>query len=134
MYSVPMVVGSCFIEHSPTFHHLSSRHCLMQVKPLSIRHIKYGVKAEYVKYFGIVLTNVLGNMLGLDFTERAKLAWTYAWGGVSRCIAECLSIGSNLITVALVTDSCCSLIVDVLELTSNDLPRLQEKWKSLNER
>ena len=83
---------------------------LLQVKSLSIRHIKYGVKAEYVKYFGVVLTNVLGNMLGLDFTEQAKLAWAYAWGGVSRCIAECLSIGSNLITVALVSVSCCHLV------------------------
>jgi hemoglobin-like flavoprotein len=74
----------------------------LQVKPLSIRHIKYGVKAEYVKCFGAVVTNVLKKALGDKCTPEVAAAWAYAWGGVSRCITECLNIGSSLVTVALV--------------------------------
>ena len=49
--------------------------------------------------------NVLKSLLGNRFTDEAQAAWTYAWNGVSRCIAECLNVGSNLITVALVSRS-----------------------------
>jgi hypothetical protein len=72
------------------------------VKPLSIRHIKYGVKAEYIKCFGVVIINVLKTTLGDIFPEKTQAAWAYAWTGVSRCITECLNIGSSLVTVALV--------------------------------
>ncbi len=72
------------------------------MKPLSIRHIKYGVKAEYIKCFGAVISNVLKTTLGDDFPQQTQAAWEYAWTGVSRCITECLNIGSSLVTVALV--------------------------------
>ena len=74
-----------------------------QVKPLAIRHIKYGVTPQHVKRFGAVLQNVLKRALGESYTEESQKAWNYVWTSVSRCIGDCLSIGSNLITVALVT-------------------------------
>ena len=74
-----------------------------QVKALSIRHIKYGVKPEFFKGFSTVVTNVLRCLLNDDFTAETQAAWAYAWDGVSRCLAGCLSMGTNLITIALVT-------------------------------
>ena len=77
---------------------------------MAIRHIKYGVKAEYVESFGVVLSNVLAKLLGEGrggggdgAAERSQAAWAYVWSGVSQCMSDCLNIGSSLVTVALVT-------------------------------
>jgi len=73
-----------------------------QVKPLVIRHIKYGVKAEYIQRLSCVTTCVLRSALGDNLTPEAEAAWSYAWGSVSRCLAESLANGTNLVTIALV--------------------------------
>ena len=94
-----MIMLSCIVSNLfPS--KLSVASC--QVKPLSIRHIKYGVKAEYVKGFGSVVANVIRVLLGDKCTPEVQAAWAYAWRGVSRCITECLNIGSSLVTIALV--------------------------------
>jgi hypothetical protein len=77
-------------------------YCCLQVKPLVIRHIKYGVKAEYIQRLSCVTTCVLRCALGGNYNPEAEAAWSYAWGSVSRCLAESLANGINLVTIALV--------------------------------
>ena len=60
------------------------------------------MKAEYIKNFGVVVTSVLKKALGDKCTPEIAASWAYAWGGVARCLSECLNIGSSLVTVALV--------------------------------
>eukprot|EP00291_Cryptomonas_curvata_P022400 CAMPEP_0172170956 /NCGR_PEP_ID=MMETSP1050-20130122/11618_1 /TAXON_ID=233186 /ORGANISM="Cryptomonas curvata, Strain CCAP979/52" /LENGTH=924 /DNA_ID=CAMNT_0012842321 /DNA_START=324 /DNA_END=3094 /DNA_ORIENTATION=+ len=73
-----------------------------QIKPLAIRHMKYGVSAQMIKGYETVVMNVLKRTLGEQFNEESQQAWHYVWINVSRCIADCLSVGSNLVTMALV--------------------------------
>ena len=91
-----------------------------QIKSLAIRHIKYGVTAQMIKHYGAVVKNVLRRTLGDNFNEVSKKAWDYVWNGVSRCVADCLSVGSNLVTVALVAGE-----VEELERALSLAPRGQ---------
>jgi len=91
-----------------------------QIKSLAIRHIKYGVTAQMVKHYGTVIKNVLKRSLGDQYNEESQKAWDYVWTGVSRCVADCLSVGSNLVTVALVAGE-----VEELERALSLAPRGQ---------
>ena len=55
-----------------------------QVKPLAIRHIKYGATAQSVKHFGTVLHNVLRVALGDKYDEASQKAWHYVWNRCAR--------------------------------------------------
>ena len=91
-----------------------------QIKSLAIRHIKYGVSAQMVKHYGTVVKNVLRRSLGDQYNETSQKAWDYVWTGVSRCVADCLNVGSNLVTVALVAGE-----VEELERALSIAPRGQ---------
>ena len=52
------------------------------MKPLAIRHMKYGVTAQNIKPFGTVLQNVLRVTLGDKYDDDSKKAWNYVW---TRC-------------------------------------------------
>ena len=73
-----------------------------QMKPMAIRHMKYGVTAQMVKAYGAVVKSVLSRTLGEKYDSNSQRAWEYVWNSVSRCLADCLSVGSNLVTMALV--------------------------------
>ena len=65
---------------------------LVQVKPLAIRHMKYGVTAQNIKPFGTVLKNVLKRTLGDQYHEASQKAWNYVW---TRSPAQLLCLGRS---------------------------------------
>ena len=73
-----------------------------ELKPLVIRHIKYGVRSEYMKPFGLVLMRTLENTLGESFSSEAEHAWKSVWTRCSSVVSRSLSVGTNLITVSIV--------------------------------
>jgi hemoglobin-like flavoprotein len=74
-----------------------------ELKHLTIRHIKYGVKAEYVTPFGNTLLAGLGMLLTDEWTDvKVQAAWKALWQRVSTCVSRAFNVGSNLIMVALV--------------------------------
>ena len=74
------------------------------LKPLTIRHIKYGVKADYARAFGLTVLNGITQVLGDKFDERNKTAWVRLWTRVASCVTRSLNVGSNLVIVSLVQD------------------------------
>jgi hemoglobin-like flavoprotein len=75
------------------------------LKPLTIRHIKYGVKADYARAFGMTVLNGIASVLGDRFDERVKSAWVLLWTRVSSCVTRSLNVGSNLVIVSLVQEN-----------------------------
>eukprot|EP00281_Chroomonas_sp_CCMP1168_P017796 CAMPEP_0206218674 /NCGR_PEP_ID=MMETSP0047_2-20121206/3921_1 /ASSEMBLY_ACC=CAM_ASM_000192 /TAXON_ID=195065 /ORGANISM="Chroomonas mesostigmatica_cf, Strain CCMP1168" /LENGTH=1169 /DNA_ID=CAMNT_0053641185 /DNA_START=104 /DNA_END=3613 /DNA_ORIENTATION=+ len=73
-----------------------------QIKQISVRHIKYGVKTDMLKPFGKALFFLLQEGLGDKWDHRAISAWVHCWRNASLAMGRNLSIGSNLITLALV--------------------------------
>jgi len=69
---------------------------------LTVRHIRYGVRPEYLSPFGVALFAMLEELLGDDWTERAQQAWKQVWKRASDSIARGLNVGGNAITYALV--------------------------------
>lgn len=86
----------CFNEDPESF--------FVDLKPLTIRHIKYGVKADYARAFGLTVLNGIKEVLGDKLDEKAKTAWTKLWTRVSSCVTRALNVGSNLVIVSLVQD------------------------------
>eukprot|EP00282_Hemiselmis_andersenii_P023993 CAMPEP_0172001742 /NCGR_PEP_ID=MMETSP1041-20130122/3034_1 /TAXON_ID=464988 /ORGANISM="Hemiselmis andersenii, Strain CCMP439" /LENGTH=1380 /DNA_ID=CAMNT_0012655407 /DNA_START=13 /DNA_END=4155 /DNA_ORIENTATION=+ len=86
----------CFNEDPEQF--------FVDLKPLTIRHIKYGVKADYARAFGMTVLNGISQVLGDKFDERSKKAWGRLWTRVSSCVTRALNVGSNLVIVSLVQD------------------------------
>ena len=72
------------------------------IKGLTVRHIKYGVKAEYVKPFGKAILTAIKELLGDEFKYEEKMAWEHLWLKVSCSVASSLSVGTSLVNVALV--------------------------------
>ena len=77
-------------------------HFFEELKELTIRHIKYGVKPDYAKPFGNAILRGMNEVLGTDFDEQTKHAWECLWEKVSNCVIRALSIGSNLVVVSLI--------------------------------
>uniref|UniRef100_A0A7S1DKS7 Globin domain-containing protein n=2 Tax=Hemiselmis andersenii TaxID=464988 RepID=A0A7S1DKS7_HEMAN len=77
----------------------------LELKPLTIRHIKYGVKADYARAFGMTVLNGISSVLGDRFDERVKGAWVLLWTRVSSCVTRSLNVGSNLVIVSLVQEN-----------------------------
>jgi len=72
------------------------------LQSLTIRHVKYGVKGEYVKPFGKAILSGLEELAGPRWTPPVVTAWKNLWSRVSTCVGRSLNVGTNLITVALV--------------------------------
>jgi len=70
---------------------------------LTVRHIRYGVRPEYLQPFGTALFAMLEELLGDEWTERAQQAWKLVWKRASDSIARGLNVGGNAITYALVS-------------------------------
>jgi hemoglobin-like flavoprotein len=73
-----------------------------ELRALTIRHVKYGVKAEYIKPFGKALLTGVADLLGDKYDPVRQAAWSALWQRVSTCVARSLNVGTNLITVSLV--------------------------------
>ena len=74
-----------------------------ELRLLTIRHIKYGVKAEYIKPFGKAVMAGLEGLFGEEaWTPINQAAWAKLWQRVSTCVTRSLNVGTNLITVSLV--------------------------------
>ena len=74
-----------------------------ELRLLTIRHIKYGVKAEYIKPFGKAVMAGLEGLFGEEaWTPVNQAAWAKLWQRVSTCVTRSLNVGTNLITVSLV--------------------------------
>jgi len=80
------------------------------LKGLTIRHIKYGVKADYVKPFGKAILLAIQSCLGEAWTSDVKRAWEHLWLKVSCSVASCLSVGTSLVNVALVQGDLAKLV------------------------
>lgn len=72
------------------------------LKDLTIRHVKYGVKGEYVKPFGKAILAGIEDLLGDHWNDDMCKAWTNLWRRISSCVGRSLNVGVNLITVAIV--------------------------------
>jgi hemoglobin-like flavoprotein len=72
------------------------------LKDLTIRHVKYGVKGEYVKPFGKAILAGIEDLAGDHWNEDMNKAWTNLWRRISTCVGRSLNVGVNLITVAIV--------------------------------
>mmetsp|Transcript_29780 Transcript_29780/g.71770 ORF Transcript_29780/g.71770 Transcript_29780/m.71770 type:complete len:1445 (+) Transcript_29780:115-4449(+) len=73
-----------------------------ELRHLTIRHIKYGVKAEYIKPFGKAVLTGLEDLFGEAWNPVTEVAWKFLWQRVSTCVTRSLNVGTNLITVSLV--------------------------------
>ena len=73
-----------------------------ELKPLIIRHIKYGVKADYVKPFGKAILKAIQMSLGDTWTQEKAQVWRTMWVRVSSMVQRSLNVGTNLVVVALV--------------------------------
>ena len=71
-------------------------------KALTIRHIKYGVKAEYAKAFGKSILIGIEKTLGDKYDEATSEAWTMLWTRASSCVSRALNVGTNPVILALV--------------------------------
>jgi hemoglobin-like flavoprotein len=72
-------------------------------KALTIRHIKYGVKAEYAKAFGKSILIGIEKTLGEDnFDEETREVWQMLWMRASSCVGRALNVGTNPVIVSLV--------------------------------
>eukprot|EP00802_Teleaulax_amphioxeia_P004181 Tamp_04185.p1 GENE.Tamp_04185~~Tamp_04185.p1 ORF type:complete len:777 (+),score=205.16 Tamp_04185:586-2916(+) len=69
---------------------------------LTIRHIRYGVRPEYLQPFGNALLATLEELLVEEWTERAQKAWKMVWKRAADSIARGLNVGGNALTYALV--------------------------------
>ena len=84
-----------FLEDPDTF--------FVELKQLTIRHIKYGVKADYAKAFGTAVLRGIETAIGKEeFPQDLREAWELLWDRVSNCLTRCLNAGTNLVIVALV--------------------------------
>jgi len=72
------------------------------MQQLTVRHIKFGVKADYVKPFGRAILAALKKILGDEWDEPTRTAWEALYEGVSTFIARSLSSGASITNVALV--------------------------------
>jgi hemoglobin-like flavoprotein len=72
------------------------------LKDLTIRHVKYGVKGEYVKPFGKAILAGIEDLAGDHWNEDMCKAWANLWRRISTCVGRSLNVGVNLITVAIV--------------------------------
>mmetsp|Transcript_2696 Transcript_2696/g.4349 ORF Transcript_2696/g.4349 Transcript_2696/m.4349 type:complete len:825 (+) Transcript_2696:1622-4096(+) len=73
------------------------------LRPLTIRHIKYGVKSEYAKGFGAAILRAVEKVLGPEHWDQAtRSAWNFLWMRVCGVIQRSLNAGTNLVVVALV--------------------------------
>ena len=75
---------------------------ISQLFELTVRHIRYGVRAEYLAPFGAALIAMLEELLEDDWDERAQRAWKQVWKRAADSIARGLNVGGNAITYALV--------------------------------
>jgi len=73
-----------------------------ELRSFTIRHIKYGVKSEYVKPFGKAVMQGIEELSGDKWTLETGNAWLSVWNRLSSCVARSLNVGTNLITVSLV--------------------------------
>jgi hemoglobin-like flavoprotein len=69
---------------------------------LTIRHVRYGVRPEYLQPFGNALFSTLEDLLGDQWTERTQKAWRMVWKRATNSIARGLNVGGNALTYALV--------------------------------
>ena len=72
------------------------------LKPLIIRHIKYGVKADFVRPFGKAILKAIELSQGDMWTDRKASAWKNMWVRVSSMVQRSLNVGTNVVVVALV--------------------------------
>jgi len=84
----------CFNEDPEQF--------FIDLKPLTIRHIKYGVKGEYAKAFGKSVINAIELTLEEKFDDDVAQAWQMLWVRASSCVSRALNVGTNPIIVSLV--------------------------------
>jgi len=90
-----------------------------QLRPLIMRHIRYGVRADYARAFGKSVKRAIKTVLGPSFDEDTELAWSTLWQRVSSYFTRFLTSASgNLLAVALITED-----VDKLKAAVDKAPR-----------
>mmetsp|Transcript_2496 Transcript_2496/g.5982 ORF Transcript_2496/g.5982 Transcript_2496/m.5982 type:complete len:1471 (-) Transcript_2496:34-4446(-) len=95
-----------------------------QLFELTIRHIRYGVRSEYLGPFGNALICTVQEILGDTWSDRANGAWLSIWKRAANSISKGLNMGGNAITHALVGGN-----VDALQAAIGSAPRnLRAEW------
>jgi len=80
------------------------------LRPLAIRHIRYGVRPDFTRPFGKAVLRAIKVILGNKYTPRVALAFETLWLRVSTCMTRALAGGSNLIVVALINENIDQLV------------------------
>mmetsp|Transcript_34261 Transcript_34261/g.84253 ORF Transcript_34261/g.84253 Transcript_34261/m.84253 type:complete len:954 (+) Transcript_34261:1476-4337(+) len=95
------------------------------LRPLAIRHIRYGVKADYARAFGKAVLRSIKTCLGERYDQATSLAFDTLWLRVSCCVTRALAAGSNLVAVALINED-----IDQMVSAMDGTPR-GERFKFL---
>ena len=61
---------------------------LPAARALAVRHIDYGVEPEHYAFVGDALLWTLGELIGPDFGEEDRAAWSAVYGGLAEKMIE----------------------------------------------
>mmetsp|Transcript_34262 Transcript_34262/g.84266 ORF Transcript_34262/g.84266 Transcript_34262/m.84266 type:complete len:959 (+) Transcript_34262:1476-4352(+) len=75
-----------------------------ELRPLAIRHIRYGVKADFARAFGKAILRTLSAVLADKYDKETQQAFETLWLRVSCCVTRALAAGTNLVAVALINE------------------------------
>jgi hemoglobin-like flavoprotein len=58
------------------------------LEDLALRHVAYGVRPQHYPLVGTALIQMLGEVVGDDFTPETQAAWTRAYAGLSELMIK----------------------------------------------
>lgn len=73
-----------------------------QLRTLTLRHIKYGVKTEHIYPFGRAIISGIEKLLGRDWNKDFDKAWADVWDRAMKTTAHLFNVDSNVVIVAVV--------------------------------
>uniref|UniRef100_A0A7S4PAX6 Globin family profile domain-containing protein n=3 Tax=Guillardia theta TaxID=55529 RepID=A0A7S4PAX6_GUITH len=95
-----------------------------QLFELTLRHVRYGVRSEYLNPFGQALIFTLQDIMETEFDEKSEKAWKEVWKKAANSMARGLNMGGNAITHALVEGN-----ADALQEAISSAPRSKrDEW------
>ena len=121
LYRLPLRMWGFLFKHIVNMLVLSARQperFYGELFDLVIRHIRYGVRAEFLNPMGKAIMSVLQETLGDTYDDTAADAWKTVFKRVANSMARGLNLGANSITHGLVSGN-----VDAFEKAVSVAPR-----------
>jgi len=106
LYRLPLRMWGHLFKHIVHMLVLSARQperFYEELFELVIRHIRYGVRSEFLNPMGKAIFSVLRETLGEDWNEKTEQAWRDVWKRVTTGMARGLNLGGNSMTHGLVS-------------------------------